>query len=111
MFYPTTDEYLRTIKDRYPDHPDIHYLSDFVIRNRKAMKLTEELKKKIDRWFDDRSADELVYIFEKYGLVKESDSLPCVSDMFTPEQMREAYMDGFIHGYHDDENFDINNYR
>lgn len=34
-----------------------------------------------------------------------------MSTMFTYDQMRDAYMDGFTHGYHDKEDFDINNYR
>jgi len=47
MFYPTTDDYLSTIKERYPDHPDMHYLSEFVMQNRKTMKFRFQDRKAI----------------------------------------------------------------
>jgi hypothetical protein len=33
-----------------------------------------------------------------------------VRGIFTAEQMKESYMDGFVDGYNDKEDFDIGNY-
>jgi len=62
MFYPTTDEYLGTIKDRYPDHPDMHYLSEFVMKNRKSMKFRFQDRKAIF-YSDQQMAQQLIERF------------------------------------------------
>ena len=38
IFYPTTDEHLKRIKQRHPNVPNINFLADFIIKNRKKMK-------------------------------------------------------------------------
>ena len=38
MFYPTTDEHLLKIKKDYPDAPDMNFLADFIMKNRKLLK-------------------------------------------------------------------------
>ena len=38
IFYPTTDEHLISIKERHPDTPDIHFLADFIMKNRQKIK-------------------------------------------------------------------------
>ena len=38
IFYPTTDEHLKQIKQRHPNVPNINFLADFIIKNRKKMK-------------------------------------------------------------------------
>jgi len=65
MFYPTTDEYLVTIKDRYPDHPDMHYLSEFVMQNRNTMKFRFQDRKAIF-YSDQRLAQQLIDRFWEY---------------------------------------------
>jgi len=65
MFYPTTDEYLVTIKDRYPDHPDMHYLSEFVMQNRKKMKFRFQDRKAIF-YSDKQLAQQLIDRFWEY---------------------------------------------
>ena len=65
MFYPTTDEYLGTIKDRYPDHPDMHYLSEFVMKNRKSMKFRFQDRKAIF-YSDQQMAQQLIERFWDY---------------------------------------------
>ena len=65
MFYPTTDEYLVTIKDRYPDHPDMHYLSKFVMQNRKSMKFRFQDRKAIF-YSDQQMAQRLIERFWDY---------------------------------------------
>jgi len=71
MFYPTTDEYLGTIKDRYPDHPDMHYLSEFVIKNRKSMKFRFQDRKAIF-YSDQQMAQQLIERFWDYWNGSES---------------------------------------
>jgi len=65
MFYPTTNEYLVTIKDRYPDHPDMHYLSEFVMQNRNTMKFRFQDRKAIF-YSDQRLAQQLIDRFWEY---------------------------------------------
>jgi len=65
MFYPTTDDYLGTIKERYPDHPDMHYLSEFVMQNRKTMKFRFQDRKAIF-YSDQRLAQQLIDRFWEY---------------------------------------------
>jgi len=38
IFYPTTDEHLLHIKKIHPDLPDINFLADFIMQNRKKIK-------------------------------------------------------------------------
>ena len=38
IFYPTTDEHLMEIKRRHPNTPDINFLADFIMKNRKKIK-------------------------------------------------------------------------
>ena len=38
MFYPTTDQYLTKLKQKFKGLPDINRLADFIINNRKKMK-------------------------------------------------------------------------
>ncbi len=38
MFFPTTNEHLSHVKLLYPDLPDINFLADFIMQNRKKMK-------------------------------------------------------------------------
>ena len=71
MFYPTTDEYLVTIKDRYPDHPDMHYLSEFVMHNRKTMKFRFQDRKAIF-YSDQRLAQKLIQRFWDYWIASET---------------------------------------
>ena len=71
MFYPTTDEYLRTIKDRYPDHPDMNYLSEFVIQNRKTMKFRFQDRKAMF-YSDQRLAQQLIERFWEYWTGSET---------------------------------------
>ena len=71
MFYPTTDEYLRTVKDRYPDHPDMNYLSEFVIRNRKTMKFRFQDRKAMF-YSDQRLAQQLIERFWEYWTGSET---------------------------------------
>jgi len=71
MFYPTTDEYLRTIKDRYPDNPDMNYLSEFVIRNRKTMKFRFQDRKAIF-YSDQQVAQQLIERFWEYWTGSET---------------------------------------
>ena len=71
MFYPTTDEYLGTIKDRYPDHPDMHYLSEFVIKNRKSMKFRFQDRKAIF-YSDQQLAQQLIERFWDYWTGSET---------------------------------------
>ena len=47
MFYPTTDEHLLKIKKDYPDAPDMNYLADFIMKNRKLLKFRFQDKKAI----------------------------------------------------------------
>jgi len=71
MFYPTTDEYLSTIKERYPDHPDMHFLSDFVIKNRKTMKFRFQDRKAIF-YSDQKLARQLIDRFWDYWTGSET---------------------------------------
>jgi hypothetical protein len=71
MFYPTTDEYLSTIKDRYPDHPDMHYLSEFVMKNRKSMKFRFQDRKAIF-YSDQQMAQQLIERFWDYWTGSET---------------------------------------
>jgi len=71
MFYPTTDEYLGTIKERYPDHPDMHYLSEFVMHNRKTMKFRFQDRKAIF-YSDQRLAQKLIQRFWDYWIASET---------------------------------------
>jgi len=47
MFYPTTDEHLLKIKKDYPDAPDMTYLANFIMKNRKLLKFRFQNKKAI----------------------------------------------------------------
>jgi len=71
MFYPTTDEYLGTIKERYPDHLDMHYLSEFVMQNRKTMKFRFQDRKAIF-YSDQRMARQLIERFWDYWTGSET---------------------------------------
>ena len=71
MFYPTTDEYLSTIKERYPDHPDMHFLSDFVVKNRKTMKFRFQDRKAIF-YSDQKLARQLIERFWNYWTGSET---------------------------------------
>jgi len=71
MFYPTTDEYLGTTKERYPDHPDMHYLSEFVMHNRKTMKFRFQDRKAIF-YSDQRLAQKLIQRFWDYWIASET---------------------------------------
>ena len=71
MFYPTTDEYLGTIKDRYPDHPDMHYLSEFVMKNRKSMKFRFQDRRSM--FYSDRKlARQLIDQYWDYWIYSEN---------------------------------------
>lgn len=71
MFYPTTDEYLSTIKERYPNHPDMHFLSDFVIKHRKTMKFRFQGRKAIF-YSDQKLARQLIERFWNYWTGSET---------------------------------------
>tara|TARA_X000001382_G_scaffold70013_2_gene48800 strand:- start:191 stop:835 length:645 start_codon:yes stop_codon:yes gene_type:complete len=47
MFYPTTDEHLLKIKKEYSDAPDMNYLADFIMKNRKLLKFRFQDRKAI----------------------------------------------------------------
>jgi hypothetical protein len=47
MFYPTTDEHLLKIKKDYPDAPDMNFLADFIMKNRKLLKFRFQDRKAI----------------------------------------------------------------
>ena len=57
--------------------------------------------------------DQICRLAESYALskVKKHDVLADVSGSFTAEQMKEAHLDGVVDGYHDEDNFNIDNYR
>ena len=47
MFFPTTSDYLMTIKEKYPDYKDMHTLADFIMANRTKMKFRFQDRKSI----------------------------------------------------------------
>ena len=47
MFFPTTSDYLMTIKEKYPDYKDMHDLADFIMANRTKMKFRFQDRKSI----------------------------------------------------------------
>ena len=47
MFYPTTNEHLLQVKKNYPDAPDMQFLADFIMNNRKKIKFRFQGKKAI----------------------------------------------------------------
>tara|TARA_S200000501_G_scaffold349939_1_gene366491 strand:- start:324 stop:890 length:567 start_codon:yes stop_codon:yes gene_type:complete len=47
MFYPTTNEHLLHIKKLYPNAPDMNYLADFIMDNRKKIKFRFQGRKSI----------------------------------------------------------------
>lgn len=65
----------------------------------------------VDQWSNKER--ELARIMFEYAnsLVKESDSLPFVSDMFSSEKLEKAYNDGVNDEREDTGEFDIDNYR
>ena len=47
MFYPTTNEHLSHIKKIYPNTPDMNFLADFIMQNRKDIKFRFQGRKSI----------------------------------------------------------------
>ena len=45
MFYPTTNEHLLQVKKNYKDAPDMIFLSDFIMNNRKILNLDFKAEK------------------------------------------------------------------
>jgi len=71
IFYPTTNEHLLHIKRIHPDLPDINFLADFIIKNRKRMKFRFQDKRSM--FYTDRSlAQTLIGKFWDYWIGSEN---------------------------------------
>ena len=65
MFYPTTDQYLTHLKQKYYNLPDVNRLANFIIENRKQIKFRIQDKKAI--FYSNKSlAQELINYFWNY---------------------------------------------
>jgi hypothetical protein len=71
MFFPTTNDYLNTIKERYPDFKDMHYLADFIMANRNTMKFRFQDRKAIF-YSNKEKAQELINRFWDYWTGSET---------------------------------------
>jgi len=71
MFYPTTNEHLLQVKKNYPDAPDMQFLADFIMNNRKKIKFRFQGKKAI--FYSEQSlAQQLIERFWDYWIGSES---------------------------------------
>jgi len=71
MLFPTTSDYLMTIKDKYPDYKDMHYLADFIIMNRNKIKFRFQDRKAIFYTNQDK-AQQLIKQFWDYWIGSET---------------------------------------
>jgi hypothetical protein len=67
MFYPTTNEYLKTIKERYPGYADMNYLAEFIMENRNHMKFRFQDRKAIF-YSGQSTAQQLIKKFWNYWI-------------------------------------------
>ena len=65
MFYPTTDQYLTSLKEQHPELPALNFLADFIIKNRNSMRFRIQDKKAIF-YSDKERSDVLIDFFKKY---------------------------------------------
>ena len=71
MFYPTTNEHLLQVKKNYSDAPDMQFLADFIMNNRKKIKFRFQGKKAI--FYSEQSlAQKLIERFWDYWIGSES---------------------------------------
>ncbi len=71
MFYPTTNEHLLQVKQNYNDAPDIIFLADFIMNNRKDIKFRFQGRKAI--FYSQQSlAQKLIERFWDYWIGSES---------------------------------------
>ena len=71
MFYPTTNEHLLQVKKNYQKSPDISFLADFIITNRKNMKFRFQGKKAIF-YSQENIAKQLIERFWDFWIGSES---------------------------------------
>ena len=71
MFYPTTDQYLVSLKEKWKGLSDVNRLADFIIKNRKSMKFRMQDKKAIF-YSDIDHAKELVNGFWDHWIGSET---------------------------------------
>ena len=65
MFYPTTDQYLTSLKEQHPELPSLNFLADFIIKHRNSMRFRIQDKKAIF-YSDKERSDVLIDFFKKY---------------------------------------------
>ena len=65
MFYPTTDQYLSTLKLKHPKAKDLQYLADFIMQHRNTMKFRIQDKKAIF-YSDQERSNVLINKFRAY---------------------------------------------
>ena len=71
MFYPTTSEHLEKLKNTYNDLPDIKFLANFIIDNRKKIKF--RFQDRVSMFYSDRSlARQLIEYFWDYWVGSEN---------------------------------------
>jgi len=71
MFYPTTNEHLLQVKKNYKDAPDMIFLADFIMNNRKDIKFRFQGRKAI--FYSQQSlAQKLIERFWDYWIGSES---------------------------------------
>ena len=71
MFFPTTDNHLNSIKNTYPDMPDMMFLAEFITQNRNMMKFRFQDRKAIF-YSDQQMAQTLVEKFWEYWIGSET---------------------------------------
>ena len=71
MFYPTTDQWLTDLKNKYTGYKDIEYLADFIMRNRDSMKFRFQDRKSIF-YTDQKTAQHLIERFWEYWTASET---------------------------------------
>jgi hypothetical protein len=71
MFYPTTNEHLLQVKKQYKDSPDINYLADFIMDNRKKIKFRFQDRKAIF-YTQKENAQKLIKRFWDFWIGSES---------------------------------------
>ena len=71
MFYPTTNEHLLQVKKQYKDSPDINFLADFIMNNRKKIKFRFQDRKAIF-YTQEEHAQRLIKRFWDFWMGSES---------------------------------------
>tara|TARA_A100001015_G_C14896421_1_gene674589 strand:- start:287 stop:925 length:639 start_codon:yes stop_codon:yes gene_type:complete len=71
IFYPTTDEHLMQIKKRHPKLPDINFLADFIIKNRKKIKFRFQDRRSMF-YTNEKLAHQLIHRLWEFWLESET---------------------------------------